>query len=234
MGEMVEFPSNGQSASGYLATPSSGPGPGVIVIQEWWGLVPHIKDVCDRLAQEGYSALAVDLYHGETSNEPDDAAKRMMELRVADAGRDMSGAVSWLLGSGRAAGDAVGSVGFCMGGSLSLYLAAIRPEVRACVMYYGIVPYPWPDADLDLSRIQGSVLGHFGESDAHMTPEKVHQLEQRLRDAGIDVEFHIYAGCDHAFFNDTRPEVYNADAARLSWDRTLAFYRRQLGPDAQR
>jgi carboxymethylenebutenolidase len=231
---MVEFPSNGQTAAGYVATPHSGAGPGVVVIQEYWGLVPHIKDVCDRLAREGFSALAVDLYHGDSTTEPDEAGKKMMALRMADAGRDMSAAVTWLLSSGRASGDTVGTVGFCMGGGLALYLATLRPEVRACVIYYGVFPSPWADFDPDLSRINGAVLGHFGDSDPYTTTGAAAELEQRIRAAGKEVEFHWYPGCGHAFFRDTTPDTHNPEAAQLSWDRTLALFRRQLGPDATR
>jgi carboxymethylenebutenolidase len=225
MGEMVEFPSNGQTASGYLATPSSGSGPGVAVIQEYWGLVPHIKDVCDRLAREGFTALAVDLYHGRTTTEPDDAAKLMMELDVARVAKDMSGAVQWLAASDTTTGDAVGVVGFCLGGGLALYLATLRPEVRACVVYYGVIP--WESVKPDFSKLNGPVLGHWGLRDPSNPREKVEALERAIGAAGKQVEFHWY-DAGHAFFNDTRPEVYDPDAARLSWDRTLAFFRQHL------
>jgi carboxymethylenebutenolidase len=225
MGEMVEFPSNGQTATGYLATPSSGSGPGIVVIQEWWGLVQHIKDVCDRFAREGFTALAVDMYHGKTASEPDEAGKIMMELDLPRAARDMSGAVQWLAASDRSVGEGVGVVGFCMGGGLALYLATLRPEVRACVVYYGVIP--WESVTPDFSKLNGPVLGHWGTRDSFNTPEKVEALEQAIRAAGKQVEFHWYEA-DHAFFNDSRPEVYDPDAARLSWDRTLAFFRQQL------
>src|SRR5688572_6967255 len=120
MGEIVEFPSNGASGQGYLATPSSGECPGVLVIQEWWGLVPHIKDICDRYAAEGFLALAPDLYHGESTDEPDEAGKLMMALNLEKAAKDMSGAVDLL--SQRASGNGVGVTGFCMGGGLALLL----------------------------------------------------------------------------------------------------------------
>ena len=227
MGEMVEFPSNGQSASGYLATPSSGSGPGVVVIQEWWGLVPHIEDVCDRFAAEGFTALAVDLYHGSSASnqEPDEAGKLMMEMELPRAARDMGGAVQWLLQSPHATGNAVATVGFCMGGGLALLLATLRPEVRACSAYYPVMP--WPSFSADWSKLSGPVLGHFGEKDGWNTHEKVDVLEKQLAAGGQHVEFHWY-DADHAFLNDSRPEAYNADAARLSWDRTLALFRQQL------
>ena len=227
MGEMVEFPSNGETAQGYLATPSSGSGPGVVVIQEWWGLVPHVKDVCDRLAREGFTALAVDLYHGAAASneEPDEAGKLMMELDVPRAAKEMKGAARWLAESDRTTGQGVGVVGFCMGGGLSIYLATLAPEVRACVVYYGVIP--WESVKPDYSKLNGPVLGHWGTEDTFNTREQVEAIEKAIRDAGKPVEFHWYEA-DHAFFNDTRPEVHDADAARLSWDRTLAFFRQQL------
>src|SRR5580698_2822421 len=129
MGELIEFDSNGDKASGYLAVPPSGQGPGVIVIQEWWGLVPHIKEVADRFAAEGFVALAPDLYHGRQVTEPDEAGKEMMALQMPKATKDMSGAVDELLT--RSTGDHVGVVGFCMGGGLALLLAAARPDAVA-------------------------------------------------------------------------------------------------------
>src|SRR5918999_3309937 len=121
MGEIVEFPSNGHSARGYLARSVEGAGPGVVVIQEWWGLVPHIEDVCDRFAAEGFVALAPDLYHGETTREPDEAGKLMMALNIDQAAKDLRGAVQYLLSQGGATSGKVGVIGFCMGGQLALY-----------------------------------------------------------------------------------------------------------------
>ncbi len=224
-GEMVSFPSNGQDAEGYLAKPPSGSGPGVVVIQEWWGLVPHIKDVCDRFAAEGLVALAPDLFHGKTASEPDEAGKLMMSLKMDQAAKDMSGAVDYLAGLDAATGDKVGSVGYCLGGGLSLYLASLKPKVGACVIYYGVLPGAQPD----LSKVQAPILGHYAENDQFASPTAARALEEQLKSAGKQVEFHVYPACDHAFFNDSRPEVYNADASKLSWERTLAFFRRHLG-----
>ena len=131
---MIEFPSNGSTDEGYLAAPSDGSGPGLVVIQEWWGLVDHIKDVCDRLADEGFVALAPDLYHGEQVAEPDEAGKLMMALELDRAGRDMSGAVDEV--ASRSSGRGVGVIGFCMGGGLALMLGSQRPDkVRAVVLF---------------------------------------------------------------------------------------------------
>ena len=224
-GEIVKFPSNGNEAEGYLATPASGSGPGVIVIQEWWGLVPHIKDICDRLAGEGFVALAPDLYHGETSTEPDEAGKLMMGMEIDEAARDMSGAVDYLAGHETTTGNKVGCVGYCVGGGLSLYLASLKPEIGACVVYYGVLP----GAQLDFASIQAAVLGHYAENDNFAGPAAARELESNLKSLGKEVEFHIYPGTEHAFFNDTRADVYNADAAKLSWERTLPFFRTHLG-----
>jgi carboxymethylenebutenolidase len=222
---MVRFPSNGQEAEGYLARPASGKGPGVVVIQEWWGLVANIKDICDRFAAEGFVALAPDLYHGATTTEPDEAGKLMMSMKMDQAAKDMSGAVDYLAGLDAATGSKVGSVGYCLGGGLSLYLATLKGDIGACVVYYGVLPGVQPD----LSKLQAPVLGHYAEHDEWASPAAASALEGQLSAAGKQVEFHQYAGTQHGFFNDTRPEVYNAEAARLSWERTLAFYRQHLG-----
>ncbi|MEX1253923.1 MAG: dienelactone hydrolase family protein [Dehalococcoidia bacterium] len=223
-GEMVSFPSNGQESEGYLAKPASGSGPGVVVIQEWWGLVPHIKDIADRLAAEGFVALAPDLYHGQSASEPDEAGKLMMSLKMDQAAKDMAGAVDYLAGLDAATGAKVGSVGFCLGGGLSLYLASLKPKVGACVIYYGVLPGAQPD----LAKVQAPVLGHYAENDQFASPAAANALQDQLKAAGKQVEFHTYAGTEHAFFNDSRPEVYKSDAAKLSWDRTLAFFRQHL------
>ena len=228
MGEIVEFPSNGTSGTGYLATPEQGAGLGLVVIQEWWGLVPHITDVCDRFAAEGFTALAPDLYHGRTASEPDEAGKEMMAMDMARAARDMGGAVDFLLASDRVRGDGVGVTGFCMGGGLALVLATQRPDaVKACVPWYGLIP--WPDAQPDWSALAAPVRGHYAELDGFFGPDKVAALEAQLRDLGKDAELLVYPGVDHAFFNDTRPEVYDAAAADLAWTRTLEFLRAKLG-----
>ncbi len=227
MGEIVEFPSNGHPASGYLSIPDGGSGPGLIVIQEWWGLVPHIKDLCDRFAQEGFVTLAPDLYHGETTTEPDEAGKLMMALNLDQAGRDMAGAVTFLQSHDAVAGHRIGVTGFCMGGGLALVLACQQPDaVAACVPWYGIIP--WEHAEPDWSALQAATLGHFGAEDDFFTPDAARQLEQKLSDLGKDVEFHIYEGAGHAFFNDDRPEAYKADAASTAWARTLAFLHAHL------
>ena len=226
MGEMIEFPSNGSTAVGYLARPPAGQGPGVIVIQEWWGLVDHIREVCDRFAAAGFVALAPDLYHGVTVAEPDEAGKAMMALKMDQAARDLSGAVDELI---RQSGTArIGVIGFCMGGGLALVLATQRPDaIAAAVACYGVIP--WPDAQPDYSALTAAVLGHFASEDDFFTPAAAEALGEQLRGLGKEAEIIVYPGTDHAFFNDTRPEVYNAAAAKAVWDRSLDFFHQHLG-----
>ena len=224
MGEMVELQFDGGSTGGYLATPKQGTGPGVIVIQEWWGLVDHIKDVCDRFADEGFVALAPDMYHGKTTKSPDEAGKLMMALQIDQAEKDLSAAVQYLLTLDSTTSKKIGVVGFCMGGALALFTATKNQSIGACVVFYGIHPKVKPD----LPNLNAPVLGIFGEKDGSVPPAAVHDLERKIKDLGKQVEVKIYPGADHAFFNDTRPEVYKAEAATDAWQRTIAFLRQHL------
>lgn len=224
MGEMIDFQSNGSTTPGYLASPISGKGPGVVVIQEWWGLVDHIKDVCDRLAAEGFFALAPDLYKGKVASEPDEAAKEMMALRMDEAVKDMSGAVDELIR--RTGGAKIGVMGFCMGGGLAYLLAARNNKIAALAPFYGVIP--WADATPDYSSIQAPIQGHYAEHDGFADPATVRALEDQLRSNGKEVEFYIYPGTEHAFFNDVRPEVYDAAASLQAWDRLIPFLRDSL------
>lgn len=225
MGEMVEFHSNGSTCPGYLATPAGGTGPGVLVIQEWWGLVPHIKDVCDRFAAEGFVALAPDLYHGESSTEPDEAGKLMMSLNIEHAAKDLSGAVDLL--QERSGKTGIGVIGFCMGGGLALVVGCRRPDaVKAAAPFYGLIP--WPAAQPDWSRLDAKVVGHYAALDGYFSPEMARELEGTLRGLGKDAEIVVHEDADHAFFNDDRPEVYQPEAAQAAWDRTLELFRSTL------
>jgi len=230
MGELIEFPSNGTAGQGYLAEPSGGPGGsiGVLVLQEWWGLVDQITRTCDRFAQAGFTALAPDLYHGTRVplTEPDEAGKQMMALSMDTAAKDLSGAVDELIR--RTGRPHVGVIGFCMGGGLALVLATQRPDaVKAVVPAYGLIP--WPDARPDYAAMDAAVLGHAAGDDDYFTPEAARQLEAELRGLGKDVEFHIYPGAGHAFFNEDRPEAYHEESAGQLWDRSTEFFRNTLG-----
>ena len=222
--EMVEFQSNGQTARGYLSVPEAGQGPGVIVLQEWWGLNAQLKGVADRFAAEGFVALAPDLYHGESADAPDKAGKLMMELNIAETEKDLRGAVEYLLQDDRVTSARVGTVGFCMGGMLSLYAATQNRQVGACVVFYGIHPKINPD----LEKLQAPVLGFYAERDQSVPPSAVRQLESKLKELGKQVEIYIYEGTEHAFFNEQRPEVYDPQAAEDAWRRTIDFYRQHL------
>src|SRR6185437_541818 len=195
MGEMVQFPFVGGTTGGYLATPKQGSGPGVIVIQEWWGLVDHIKDVCDRFAAEGFVALAPDLYHGKTTKSPDEAGKLMMAMRIDEAERDLSAAVKYLITQDSTTSKKIGVIGFCMGGALALYTATKNEHIGACVVFYGGHPKVKPD----LPNLHAPVLGIYAERDRSVTPEIVRALERELKQLGKQIEVHIYPGADHAF-----------------------------------
>jgi carboxymethylenebutenolidase len=226
VGEIIEYASNGSNAQGYLASSAQG-GPGVIVIQEYWGLIDQITRTCDRLAAEGFTALAPDPYHGTKVplTEPDEAAKEMMALSMDVTAKELNGTVDELIR--RSGHDRVGVLGFCMGGGLALVLGTQRPEaVAAVVTAYGLIP--WPDATPDYSKLNARVLGHFGNNDDFFTPDGARALEGQIRQLGKDVEFHFYEGVGHAFFNEDRPEAYDAAAAQLLWQRTLAFFRETL------
>lgn len=222
----VSFASNGDEAHGYLATPPSGSGPGLIVIQEWWGLTDHVKDVTDRFAAEGFVALAPDLYGGTTTHDADEAGQLMGSLPVPGAARDLAGAVDFLLAHDAVTSDTVGAVGFCMGGGFVLVLAAQQGDrVAAAVPYYGVGGYD--HEDVDLSQVTAHVLGHFAELDDFAPPSQVRDLEATLQASGAaSVDIRIHDGAKHAFFNDEDPfGHYDADLAASTWADTVAFLR---------
>ena len=220
---MIEFPTDGGTAAGYLATPPSGSGPGLIVLQEWWGLVDHIKDVTDRFAAAGYVALAPDLYHGDATTSPDEAQRKLMALDIARTGRDLQGAADHLLGLPPVTPKKVGVVGFCMGGQLAVFAATTHDEIAACIDFYGI----HPNVDPDFSTLSCPVQAHFGKDDEFVDVESAEALVKKIEQAGGKVEAHFYEA-GHAFFNDARPDAYAKEPARQAWDRTLAFLRTHL------
>lgn len=224
-GQMVEFASNGSQTRGYLARPANGKGPGVLVIQEWWGLVDHVKDIADRFAAEGFVALAPDLYHGQATSEPDEAGKLMMALNIDQAAKDLRGAARYLLQHDAVTSRKVGVVGFCMGGQLALYAATVAPdEVGAVADFYGIHPNVQPDLD----KLRAPVLGAFAEQDGFAPPAAARELESQIRARSVPTDFKIYEGTQHAFFNDTRADVYDDAAAKDAWGRTVNWFRRHL------
>jgi carboxymethylenebutenolidase len=194
-------------------------------MQEWWGLDAHIRSICDRLAAAGFYALAPDLFRGETTTEPSEAEQKMMALSMDQAEQDMCGAANYLRSQPGVEGTGVGSVGYCLGGGLSVWAAAKCPEIAAAVTYYYVMPHGKPD----FSTIKGPVLGHFGTADEFVPKQAAEGLENELREAGVDVTFHYYEGAGHAFFNDTdRLGTYDKEQADLSWERTVSFLRSAL------
>jgi carboxymethylenebutenolidase len=229
MSQTVEFASNGDTASGYLAIPTSGTGPGLLVVQEWWGLVPQIKRTCDRLAEQGFVALAPDPYHGDYAEhtEMDKANELMQSLPPDRAARDMAGAIDYLLGHQAVQGSAVGVIGFCMGGMLTLLIAAQQgAKVAVATPFYGA---PLGDMAPDWSGLTAAVQGHFAENDDFFPPGPVKDLEQQLKGMGKDVEFIVYPGTGHAFGNEENAlGTHDEGAAKTAWDRATAFLRSKL------
>ncbi len=222
--EMVEFVANEQNVPGYLARPDDmDPHPGIVVIQEYWGLVPHIKDVSERFGREGYYALAPDLYHGEAATEPDEARKMAMALDRVRAVNEIMAARAYLQTMTNMKPKKVGVVGWCMGGGLALSTAATDRELGAIVAFYGR-----PLSPEDVKTITAPVLGLYAAEDHGISIEVVKEFEQQLEKQNVPHEIIIYPGTHHAFFNDTRPEIYNAAAAADAWKKTLQWFAENL------
>ncbi|MFN8455413.1 MAG: dienelactone hydrolase family protein [Anaerolineae bacterium] len=223
--EMAQYQdAAGQKLSGYLARPQDESSkPAVVVIQEWWGLNDHIKDVANRFAKEGFVALAPDLYHGVVTTEPDEARKMVMALDMAAAVKEIQSGIAYLREQKFVAGPKVGVVGFCMGGGLALRTALAEDNLGAAVAFYG-----QPLAPEEAKGVKAPVLGLYGAKDNGIPVDGVKAMQTALTEAGIENDFHIYEGAQHAFFNDTR-ESYNPQAAADAWPRTLEWFRKHLG-----
>ena len=224
MAETVEFRSNGNLASGYLVKPAGESGPGVLVIQEWWGLDSGIKEMADRLGAAGFVALAPDLYHGELAahDEMDKAAHLMQSLPPERAGRDMSGAVDYLSSHAAVTSDGIGVVGFCMGGMLSFIIAANRPDkVKAVVPFYG---FPQGETEPDWSKLTASVSGHMAEHDDFFPPAAARALEAKLRGMGKNVTLTVHPSTGHAFMAPHNAlGTLNANLAAEIWPKVVSF-----------
>ncbi len=230
MAETVEFKSNGQNATGYLVKPPSGSGPGVLVIQEWWGLDDDLKKTADKLAAAGFVALAPDLYHGKVAGHTEmDKAAHLMNTMPADrAGRDMSGAVDYLASHKAVTSRGIGVVGFCMGGMLSLIIAANRGDkVKAVVPFYG---FPQGDAEPDWSKLSASISGHMAENDSFFPPAGARALEAKLRGMGKDCTLTVHPGTGHAFMGPHNAlGTLNEKLAAQIWPEVTAFLKKALG-----
>ena len=221
---MVDYEdSDGEVLMGYLARPEeASPAPAIIVIQEWWGLNEHIKDVARRFAQEGYVALAPDLYHGQVATEPDEARKLVMELDMTEAVSEIQRGIDYLQGQEYVAGPKVGVVGFCMGGGLVLQTALAEEDLGAGVAFYG--------SPLDPSQagsVNGPIMGHYGAEDSGIPVDAVEAMDVAFDEAGIENEIYVYDGAPHAFFNETR-DSYRPEAATEAWSRTLEWFQKYL------
>jgi carboxymethylenebutenolidase len=223
MGNIIQFNGGDREYRGYLAE-AANPGIGIIVVQEWWGLVPHIREVCDRFSAEGITALAPDLYFGEETTEPTRAGELMMQINIAETAEVFKRAVSRLLESPKVAGPKVGVVGFCMGGQLAMYAACQDERIGACANFYGIHPNVQPA----LRNLGGPMLGIFAEDDPGTNQEMVKALDEELTLLEKPHAFHTYPGTKHAFFNDHRPEVYDVLAAEDAFEKVKAFLESNL------
>jgi carboxymethylenebutenolidase len=222
-GQMVKFPANGGTVDGYLATPASGEGPGVIVIQEWWGLNDQVKGVADMFAREGFVALAPDFYHGKGARigEPDSAQRLMMEFfRANDAAKTARGAAEYLTKQSSVTSEKVGAIGFCMGGFLALLVGSVAPDkVAAVVNCYG-VGQRMPD----LAPMRGiPVLGIFGGKDHMADGDAVAAMEAEAKESGVPLTKHVYPEAGHAFLNEQRKDVHRPADAKDAWSRILPF-----------
>jgi carboxymethylenebutenolidase len=213
-------------SEGYLAVPSGGSGPALIVVQEWWGLVAHIRDVVDRFADAGFVALAPDFYHGHATSEPDEAQRLLMDLAIPQAAADVAGAAAYLKGLDSVDGG-IGVVGFCAGGSLALWSATVAADITAVSAFYpgGLTARLGPDWTAYAGK--AAVL-HCAEGDGTSAAPHIQAVVKGIEDAGGKVTIYDYAGTEHAFFNDDRPEHFHRDAATLAWARTLDFFRSTL------
>jgi carboxymethylenebutenolidase len=204
---------------GYMA----GKGPAVVVIQEWWGLVPHIEDVVDRFAKEGFLAIAPDLYHGNTAKSPDEAQRMLMELDIERAEREIAAAGESLLSRPECTSKKYGVIGFCMGGALAQYVASKEPKAGAAVSFYG----GFKKVVIDWNGLSAPILLIYGEDDKGVPAEQGRELEKKLKQLGKNVEVKTYPGANHAFFNDTGRN-YKPDAAADAWRRAVAFLREHV------
>ncbi len=215
---MREFQADGRMISAYLAVPEHGSGPGVLVLHAWWGLTDVFKQVCDRLAREGFIALAPDLYHGKTTTSIDEAEQLVSErIKGEETSQDITASIGYLLKQPSRRGKALGAVGFSLGGNLAL---GLKDPMAAIVTFYGTTA---PEEIV----AQADFLGHFAEDDDFEPIQQVRQLEEDIRSSGRHASFFLYPGTRHWFFEENRPE-YDAEAARVAWERTIEFLHQRL------
>jgi carboxymethylenebutenolidase len=223
--ETARFPSGNETVSAYLALPDTpGRHPAIIVIHEWWGLNDWVKEQARRLAEQGYVALAVDLYRGRSTADPSEAHELARGLPHDRGLRDLKAAFDYLASRPDVSSNRIGSIGWCMGGGWSINLAVTEPRLAACVVNYGALP---TDA-ADIAKIHAAVLGNFGAEDRGIPPSTVEAFAAAMKAAGKTIDAKIYDGAGHAFENPNNTAGYRLEAAADSWARTVAFFAQYL------
>jgi carboxymethylenebutenolidase len=223
--ETATFKSGDEAISGFLALPDSpGRHPGIVVIHEWWGLNDWVQEQAEKFAALGYVALAVDLYRGKVASDPETAHELMRGMPQDRAARDLKAAYDYLASRRDVKPDKIGSVGWCMGGGLSLLLAENEPRLAACAVNYGAMP---TDRTI-IEKIHAPVLGNFGGMDKGIPPDAVHAFEAAMKSAGKSVDAKIYTDAGHAFENPNNKAGYRSDDATDAWARMVAFFGKTL------
>jgi len=221
VGKQITLDVNGRAVNACLALPPEGSGPGVLVLHAWWGLNPFFRQLCDRLAEQGFVALAPDLRDGQVAKTVEEATALMQASDEQAVGDTVMAAKDFLRAHASVRGDKIGVIGFSMGAGWALIVAGHKPDqVAATVLFYGV-------GEVDPSKVTSKVQGHFSPEDEWESFDYVQTLEQEMKAAGVDVTFYSYPGTKHWFVEDDRPE-YDAGAARLAWERTFAFLRENL------
>ena len=221
----VSFKSGNETVSGYLVLPGTGGRhPAIIVIHEWWGLNDWVKEEAQKLAEQGYAALAVDLYRGRSTADPNEAHELMRGLPQDRGMRDLEAAFDYLASRPDVDAKKIGSIGWCMGGGWSIQLAVAEPRLAACVVNYGALPTD-PAA---IAKIHAAVLANFGAEDRGIPPESVHAFERAMKAAGKSIDVKIYDGAGHAFENPNNKAGYRPEATADAWARIVAFFAKTL------
>jgi carboxymethylenebutenolidase len=217
-GQELTFDVNGQAAKGSLAIPSGGVGPGVIVLHAWWGLNEVFKNLCDRLAAEGFVAFAPDLNEGRIAQTVAEAEQIMSELSFERKQAIASTLVDFMRARPEVRNEPLSLIGFSMGGAWSLVLASEQPEeYKKVVLFYGA-------GGVDFTKVKADILGHFSNSDDWEPLDGIRAMEEDMHAAGLEPTFHIYPDMSHWFFEENRPE-FDPQAAEVAWKRTLEFLR---------
>lgn len=229
MGKMVEINSSAGTASGYIAVPQAGRGPGILLLHAWWGLTPFFKQLADRLADEGFTVLATDLYAGQTADTIEGATELMQQLNDQEGIQHVTAGLDYLLTHPAVQGETMGAISFSMGGAYATWLSTLRPEIRALVLFYGGFDYYGDLEQQDFAKQTNvAFLGHLAEHDEYESLDTAREFEAALKAEGKEANFFVYPGTGHWFFEDNRPDAYDPECAQLAWDRTIEFLKSKL------